>query len=126
MFLGAVEMLHDKKEKSNISQKIKQLLALSHLTYLYVNNKMMGNLQFLGLIVSVSCQLHVPVGVAQGDAEVPGNSQQCGAGDFNQSYDDHKDVDRSPAYYEDCNHHQHHAGDPTQIPVLLLFVCVCV
>lgn len=66
----------------------------------------------------------IPVGVAQGDAEVPGNSQQCGAGDFDQSCDDDKDVDRRPAYDEDCNHHQDHAGDPTQIPVLLLFVCV--
>lgn len=54
---------------------------------------------------------------------MPGNSQQCGAGDFNQGYDDDKDVDGCPAYYEDGHHHQDHAGDPTQIPVLLLFVC---
>jgi len=37
-----------------------------------------------------------------------------------QSCDDDKDVNRSPADDKDGNHHQDHAGDPTQVPVLLL------
>lgn len=53
-----------------------------------------------------------PVSVAQGDAEVPGNSQQRWARDFHQSGDDDEDVDRCPAYDEDCHHHQDHAGNP--------------
>lgn len=56
---------------------------------------------------------------------MPGDSLQRGAGDFNQSCDDDKDVDGRPAYDEDGNHHQNHAGDPTQVSVLLLCVCVC-
>lgn len=66
----------------------------------------------------------VPVGVAQGNTEVPGDSLQCGAGDIDQSSEDDKDVDRCPAYDEDGDHHQDHACDPTQVPVLLLCVCV--
>lgn len=64
----------------------------------------------------------LPVGVAQGDAEVPGDGQEGGAGDFHQSGDDDEDVDGRPAHDEDGDHHQDHAGDPPQIPVLLLFV----
>ena len=64
----------------------------------------------------------LPVGVAQGNAEMPGDGLQRGAGDVDQSLDDDKDVDRGPAYNEDGNHHEDHARDPTQVPVLLLFV----
>ena len=73
---------------------------------------------------SKNTDTHIPVGVAQGDAEVPGDSLQRGAGNIDQSYNDDKDVDRRPAYDEDSNHHQDHAGDPTQVPVLLLCVRV--
>ena len=65
---------------------------------------------------------YVPVGVAQGDAEVPGDSLQRGAGDVDQSCDDDKDVNGGPAHDEDGNNHQDHAGDPTQVSVLLLCV----
>lgn len=72
------------------------------------------------------CTTCVPVGVAQGNAEVPGNSLQSGAGDVDQSCDDNKDVDRSPADDEDSNHYQDHACYSTQVPVLLLCkICVC-
>lgn len=54
---------------------------------------------------------------------MPGDSLQRGTGDFDQSRDDDEDVDRRPAYDEDGDHHQDHAGDPTQVPVLLLCVC---
>lgn len=64
----------------------------------------------------------VPVGVAQGDAEMPGDRLQGGARDVDQSCDDDKDVDGGPADDEDGNHHQDHAGDATQVPVLLLCV----
>lgn len=63
-----------------------------------------------------------PVGVAQGDAEVPGDCLQRGAGDGDQSCDDDKDMDGRPADDEDGDHHQDHAGDPTQVPVLLLWI----
>lgn len=57
---------------------------------------------------------------------MPGNSLQSGAGDVDQRCDDDKNVDGSPADNEDSNHHQDHARDPTQVPVLLLCVkCVC-
>lgn len=62
----------------------------------------------------------VPVGVAQGDAEMPGDGLQGGAGDVDQGDDDDEDVDGRPAHDEDGHHHQHHARDATQIPVLLL------
>lgn len=62
----------------------------------------------------------VPVGVAQGDAEVPGDGLQRGAGDVDQSRDDDEDVDGSPADDEHSNHHQDHSGDSTQVSVLLL------
>lgn len=56
---------------------------------------------------------------------MPGDSLKGGAGDIDQSSDDYKDVDRRPAYDEDSNHHQDHAGDPSQVPVLLLCVSEC-
>lgn len=62
----------------------------------------------------------IPVCVAQCDAEVPGDGLQRGAGDVDQSCDDHKDVDWRPADNKDCNNHQDHAGDPTQVSILLL------
>ena len=55
----------------------------------------------------------VPVGVTQGDAEVPGDGLQCGAGDVDQSCDDDNDMDGRPAHNKDGDHHQDHAGDPT-------------
>lgn len=61
-----------------------------------------------------------PVGVSQGDAEVPGDSLQRRVGDIDQSCDDDEDVDRGPAHDEDGHHHQDHAGDSAQVPVLLL------
>lgn len=62
----------------------------------------------------------LPVGVAQCDAEVPGDGLQGVDRDVNQSCDDDEDVDGCPADDEDCHHHQDHAGDPAQIPVLFL------
>ncbi len=53
---------------------------------------------------------------------MPGDGLQRGAGDIDQCCDDDKDVNGCPAYDEDSNHHQNHAGDPTQVPVLLLCV----
>lgn len=64
---------------------------------------------------------YVPVRVAQGDAEVPGDSLQGGAGDADESSDDDEDVDGSPTDDEDGNHHQDHACDATQVPVLFLW-----
>lgn len=73
-----------------------------------------------GVIVNFPRRL--PVGVAQRDAEVPGDGLQGVDRDVNQSRDDDKDVDGCPADDEDCHHHQDHAGDPAQIPVLFLLV----
>lgn len=55
----------------------------------------------------------IPVGVTQGDAEVPGDSLQRGTGNVDQSCDDDKDVDGRPAHDKDSNHNKDHAGDPT-------------
>lgn len=63
----------------------------------------------------------LPVGVAQGDAEVPGDGLQRVDGNVDQRCDEHIDVDGRPAHDEDSHHHQDHAGDPTQVPVLFLF-----
>lgn len=65
----------------------------------------------------------VPVGVTQGDAEVPGDRLQLRVGDVDQRGDDDEDVDGRPANDKDGDHHQDHAGDPTQVPVLLLWEC---
>lgn len=51
---------------------------------------------------------------------MPGNGLQCGVGDLDQSRDDNKDVDGSPADNEDSNNHQDHAGNSAEVPVLLL------
>lgn len=83
---------------------------------------------FLALIASIPQRLYspeaaagcVPVGVAQGDAEVPGDGLQRGARDGDEGCDDDEDVDGRPAHDEDGDHHQDHAGDPAQVPVLLL------
>lgn len=53
---------------------------------------------------------------------MPGDSLESGVGDGDQSWDDDKDVDRSPADNEDGNHYEDHASDSTQIPVFLLCV----
>lgn len=44
---------------------------------------------------------------------MPGDSLESGVGDGDQSWDDDKDVDRSPADNEDGNHYEDHAGDST-------------
>lgn len=68
----------------------------------------------------IICFLFVPVGVAQSDAEVPGDGLQRGAGDVDQSSDDDEDMDGSPADDEDGHHHQDHPGDSTQVSVFFL------
>lgn len=73
-------------------------------------------------LISATRATNPPVGVAQRDAEVPGDGLQGVDRDVNQSGDDDEDVDGRPADDEDCHHHQDHAGDPAQIPVLFLLV----
>lgn len=60
------------------------------------------------------------VGVAQGDAEVPGDGLQERVGDVHQGLNDDEDVDGGPTNDEDGDHHQHHAGDAPEVAVLLL------
>lgn len=51
---------------------------------------------------------------------MPGDGLQRGARDGDEGCDDDEDVDGRPAHDEDGDHHQDHAGDPAQVPVLLL------
>lgn len=60
------------------------------------------------------------VGVAEGDAEMPGDSLQKRVGNGHQCFDDNKDVDGGPADDENRHHHQDHSGDASQIAILLL------
>lgn len=57
--------------------------------------------------------------VTQGNAEVPGNRLKSGFWDRDQRFDDDVDVDGGPADDEHSHDHQHHPGDPAQVPVLL-------
>lgn len=56
--------------------------------------------------------------VTQGNAEVPGNRLKGGLWNRDQGFDDDVDVDRGPADDKHSHNHQHHSGDPTQVPVL--------
>lgn len=56
--------------------------------------------------------------VTQGNAEVPGNSLESGFWNRDQCFDDDIDVDGGPADNKYSHDHQHHPGDPAQVPVL--------
>lgn len=61
------------------------------------------------------------VGVAQGDAQVPaGRHHHVLLVDRHRRLDDDEDVNGGPADDEGRHDHQNHAGDPSQVPVLLL------
>lgn len=64
--------------------------------------------------------IEAAVGVAEGNAEMPGDSLQEGAGNGHQGLDDDEDVDRRPADDENRHHHQDHSGDAPEVAVLLL------
>lgn len=68
----------------------------------------------------VEDRIQAAVGVAQCDAEVPGDGLQQGVGDIDKGFDDDVDVDGRPADDEDGHHHQDHTGDAAQVAVLLL------
>lgn len=60
------------------------------------------------------------VGVAQRNAQVPaGHHQEVLVVNIHHGLDDDEDVDGSPADDEGRHDHQDHAGDPSQVPVLL-------
>lgn len=48
-----------------------------------------------------------------------GDNDQILVVDLHHSPDDDEDMDRGPADDEGCHHHQYHAGDTPEVPVLL-------
>lgn len=62
--------------------------------------------------------IQAAVRVTQSNAEVPGNGLKCGFWNRDQRFDDDVDVDGGPADDKYSHDHQHHPGDPAQIPVL--------
>lgn len=68
----------------------------------------------------VQHRVEAAVGVAQCDAKVPaGHDQEVLVINIHHGLDDDEDVDGSPADDEGRHDHQDHAGDPSQVPVLL-------
>lgn len=68
----------------------------------------------------VQDRVEAAVHVAKSNTQVPaGGNEQILVVDLHHSPDDDEDMDRGPADDEGCHHHQYHAGNTPEVPVLL-------